>query len=770
MNTDSPRFSIIINTINRAQPLQTLLCALEKQSYPDFEVVIVVGPTKDNTMELLDNYGDRVKVLRCPSANLGVSRNIGLLASSGDIVAYIDDDAVPSHRWLEQLAGIFEDPWIGATGGIVYLIHPNHPRLQHSLGLFSSLAEQVDVRSSWLEHLVPPGIATQWVTRMMGTNMAYRRADLIDIGGFDEFYEWVYDETDVAMRFTIAGKILHPVKQAPVYHVPASSHNRQVFTYNLKWWLQTRASVYSAVKNGTASGESRSTIIRRCMNLIHGHLLLSNQFLHDNKISSLQAWQMRINEVTSGLHGMVKGFSFPRKLIPQNGGQAGDDTSMKASFHQYQNGYSAFMPSVDPINGRQANVRLSEPPLRICLLSRDFPPSDKGGVGRQTHMLAKALFESGQTVHVITKGDRERLTFRDGAYVHEIPTRLEYYEQYKHLPGMYYLLNHSHNVYEKVKDLILNDGIQIIDSSNYQFEGLVTSLSGILPVVIRLVTAMRQIAPLNGDDSDDKRLQGEMERVFIERANHLLPNTHATLRTLQGIYGVHPREDQYSIATYGIEPVPDEKTRPYDLQRSEKNLKVLFLGRLEKRKGIIDLFHAIPSVVKHAPNTRFVIAGADNSHNDGFLERTGMDYRSYFERTFPEYKSMVDFVGEVPDGEPQEQLYQSCDLFVAPSLYESFGLIYIEAMNYSKPVIGCNTGGVPEVVEHGVTGLLVDPQSPKALAEAIATVLCSPVLLRDMGMAGRQRLLTHFTAAHMANNFTRIYRNIITRNSGADHQ
>ena len=114
-----------------------------------------------------------------------------------------------------------------------------------------------------------------------------------------------------------------------------------------------------------------------------------------------------------------------------------------------------------------------------------------------------------------------------------------------------------------------------------------------------------------------------------------------------------------------------------------------------------------------------------------------------------------------------QSLYQSCDLFIAPSLYESFGLIYLEAMNYAKPVIGCHVGGVPEVVEHAVTGLLVDPEAPAALAEAMLSMLRAPSKLREMGMAGRQRLLEQFTYIQMARRFEKVYRAVI-RDSTCD--
>ena len=104
MTIAKPTFSVIINTTDRADSLKTLLNTLDHQSYSDFEVIVVVGPTRDNTMQLLAAFEDRVRVLRCRVANLSQSRNIGLLDARGDIVAYIDDDAVPCRNWPRPCA------------------------------------------------------------------------------------------------------------------------------------------------------------------------------------------------------------------------------------------------------------------------------------------------------------------------------------------------------------------------------------------------------------------------------------------------------------------------------------------------------------------------------------------------------------------------------------------------------------------------------------------------------------------------------------------
>lgn len=760
MNIASPTISIVVNTTDRAKPLATLLQALEHQSYPHFEVIAVVGPTKDNTLDVLAPYGQRVQVLRCHRANLSQSRNVGLLAAHGDIVAYIDDDAVPSYRWLEQLARLFTDEALAGTGGTVFMVHPAKPVIQHRLGIVSSLAEQTDIRSSWLDPLVPGGSGKQWAGRMMGTNMAYRRRDLLAVGGFDPFFEWLYDDTDIALRLVNAGKIVHPVKEAVVYHVPASSRNRQARSYNARWWVQTKSVIYFVLKYGPAAGESRREMALRCLHYVHGHLLWEQQLRQQGRITRRQLWKMQREEIKSAVVGAYHGLFTPRKLLTESDFSMNE--SENAEIRPFPNPQSSQQPAIDPVSGRRPAITLPDQPLRLCLLSAAYPPDQYEGVGRLTNLMAQGLFEIGHTVHVITRGQQETVSFYDGAYVHKIPMPNRY-GRYRMFPKLYHSLNHSHAVHDKVRRLILNDGIQIVDSPLWQYDGLVTAVSGEIPVAVRLVTALRQIAALQEDVEADARLVGEMEQTLLEKATYLLPNTQATLDTARKVYGIDPASERYRIVPYGIVPVDEDAVRPFTPDTPPDTFTVLYLGRLEKRKGIQDLFAAIPQVLAKQPNVRFIIAGADNSHRDGFQQQTGLTYAAHFQQEYGKFASQVTFLGQVSE-ETLNQLYQSCDLFVAPSLYESFGLIYLEAMNYGKPVIGCRAGGIPEVIDEGVTGLLAEPEAPASLAEAILKLLQTPNRLYEMGLAGRQRLLETFTHVQMAHRFADAYRHVIAMN------
>jgi hypothetical protein len=171
------------------------------------------------------------------------------------------------------------------------------------------------------------------------------------------------------------------------------------------------------------------------------------------------------------------------------------------------------------------------------------------------------------------------------------------------------------------------------------------------------------------------------------------------------------------------------------------------VGRLEERKGIDVLFDAIKTLLPLYPAVQVDIVG--DSTLIGAEDKT---YKQLFladPRTQP-IRDRVTFHGSVSD-EELRGFYGSCDLFVAPSRYESFGLILLEAMIYSKPVIGSNVGGMTEVVEHGVSGLLAEPGNARSLTACIRQLLDDTEMRRRLGAAGRRRYEQLFKPEHMVN-------------------
>ena len=177
---------------------------------------------------------------------------------------------------------------------------------------------------------------------------------------------------------------------------------------------------------------------------------------------------------------------------------------------------------------------------------------------------------------------------------------------------------------------------------------------------------------------------------------------------------------------------------------------------MEKRKGIDRLLHAIPKVIHGAPCCRFVIAGEDIGEAP-----QGRSYHDYFESfASPAARQATTFLGHVGERD-LSSLYADCDIFAAPSLSESFGLIYLEAMARAKPTVAFGAGGVPEVVAHGESGILVELDNVSELANALIRLSEDKELRKCMGRQGFERARTIFPAERMVRETVACYRRVI---------
>ena len=154
---------------------------------------------------------------------------------------------------------------------------------------------------------------------------------------------------------------------------------------------------------------------------------------------------------------------------------------------------------------------------------------------------------------------------------------------------------------------------------------------------------------------------------------------------------------------------------------------VLFVGRLEKRKGLKHLLRAMAGVWDHFPRARLIVVGSGP-----LLE----DYRRLVESRRVEN---VEFAGFV-SSDDLVRYYRSCDVFCAPSTgQESFGIVLLEAMASGKPLVASDIPGYRYVVTHGVEGFLVPPKDEQALALSLVRLLSDAELRAKMGQAGRRR-------------------------------
>jgi len=171
------------------------------------------------------------------------------------------------------------------------------------------------------------------------------------------------------------------------------------------------------------------------------------------------------------------------------------------------------------------------------------------------------------------------------------------------------------------------------------------------------------------------------------------------------------------------------------LTRYEGELRLLSVSRMaahDKDKGIDQVIMALPAVIAACGRVVYTVIGdgEDRARLEALAESVGV-------------RQVVRFLGAVPDEELHAQL-SACDVFVLPSRKEGFGIVFLEAMAYGKPVVGGAHGGTPEVIRDGETGLLVRHGDVPGLAAALIRLLSDPHERRRMGEAGRQLVKQRF--------------------------
>ena len=239
-----------------------------------------------------------------------------------------------------------------------------------------------------------------------------------------------------------------------------------------------------------------------------------------------------------------------------------------------------------------------------------------------------------------------------------------------------------------------------------------------------------------------------IEKTAVESADRLIAVSRQMRDDIHAHFQVDPA--RVVVIHNGIDPDRFTRTDARDalLRRGVREPYVLFVGRITDQKGIFHLLDAAPKLQSHVQVV--LCASAPDTPE---IEQRLRD-------RLPQHPNVLWIPEMVPVAEVI-QLYSHAAVFVCPSVYEPFGLINLEAMACGTGVVASAVGGILEVVEDGVTGLLVPPARPDELAAAIRSLLDDPDRARAMGQAGRRRVEQKFSWTSVAAATERVYRDAI---------
>jgi starch synthase len=401
--------------------------------------------------------------------------------------------------------------------------------------------------------------------------------------------------------------------------------------------------------------------------------------------------------------------------------------------------------------------------MKIGILTNEYPPNVYGGAGVHVEYLTRELAGLGHAVHVLSFGDQDEAAGTLRVEGVQPPVELKGQDP-----------RHTKLFATLLQDLAMSakmSGIDVVHCHTWytHFAGCLVKQLQSVPLVLT-THSLEPHRPWKVEQLGTAyHVSTWVERTAYQNADGVVAVSQAMKRDVHDLYGVpHHRIrvihngidlEQYRptfnadrLREYGIDPdVP----------------LVLFVGRITRQKGIIHLVNAIRFF---HPGAQVVLcAGAPDT------PEIAAEMDAAVERARRESGHKIVWIREMLAKEKVITLYTHAAIFVCPSVYEPFGIINLEAMACETPVVASAVGGIPEVVEHGETGLLVAPETISAteveprhpeqfsrdLGAAVNVLLDDPALRQSMARKARARVEREFSWTSIARQTAAFYEEVL---------
>jgi glycosyltransferase involved in cell wall biosynthesis len=706
--------SVVICTYNRRDFLARCLDYLQYQSNSNFEVIVVDGPSDDGTKDLLVEWQSRIKHTQNTERNLSKSRNMGIELASGDIIAFIDDDAIPFDDWIENILSEYNSRPLTtrALGGPAFLA-----------GTLRFQSEDIGIdrqARTWVNIPRHEVGRNGWLRSCLGTNSTFVRDTLIALNGFDEQFDYFLDESEICLRLQLNGYIVGYSPDVLVRHEFAQSHNRRG-RYNYDWaTIVKNTAYYTAVYSGLSRQELRPKLTAMVEQERHMPLRAA---LENGEISK-ELYDKGVEGIKRGLEqGLSDAKSWPKTRKLSHKGVIFKNFDIRTQYKAV---------------GRDI------PRLHICIITKEMPPfCPGGGIGTLYYHLVSELLLMGHHISLVVPGTEDTIWRQGPLTVYY--TQAPWVEISGTDPGLNHNLIWSVSALGKVAEIHKEKPVDVIDSALWDSEALAVSALDRLdrpPLVVRLVTPFQVVANINEWKVRPRVAEAfnAFEKALIENADAVIPISNQIAATVSTIHDLEV-DSRWSTGHCGIAywPLFDVNEDYNDFpelaglptSELEKSKIVLFVGRLERRKGIDLIVEAIPAILGADESARVVIAGHDP---EGWQQRV-------LRSLHPAESQRVHFLGVISDA-LREKLLARAHCLAFPSRYESFGLVPLEAFVHGVPVVASRSGAIPEVVIDKDCGILFEENDSGSLAAAIEALLKDDDLHRRLGQGALKRIRT----------------------------
>ena len=395
--------------------------------------------------------------------------------------------------------------------------------------------------------------------------------------------------------------------------------------------------------------------------------------------------------------------------------------------------------------------------MNICFVSQEYPEETGwGGIGTYTREMAHGLAKIGHTVCVISRALKKRQVYReaDGVTIYRILPRFNI----SRIP----MLWRSNRVWEgyhlaialQLQKTIREQYINIVEAPALHGETTFFQfLRRKIPVVVRIHSCMPKAMELNNVPWHLPLWKSHWcERQAVSLAHGLTAPSQAIVR--DNLPHLPMRCRVHVIGN----PIDTDMFHPPAANQGRANDKnILFVGRIDQRKGVHILGQAIPSVWNHNPEVLFTFVGKDGRSPDGESMIKWISMRVPADK-----RNQLNFIDHLPR-QDVISLYQKALLVILPSVWEPFGYICTEAMACGKPLVATRSGGPEEIIVDGRTGFLIPPNDPFSLAEKIIESLSDETRLRSIGREARESILKQYRTDVIVKKMVDYYRSVIER-------
>jgi glycosyltransferase involved in cell wall biosynthesis len=406
--------------------------------------------------------------------------------------------------------------------------------------------------------------------------------------------------------------------------------------------------------------------------------------------------------------------------------------------------------------------------MHICLIAQEFPPETGwGGIGSYTFILAQGLVELGEDVTVIAEAnEHDHRYIENKIEVHRVARKKKTWRSkifQRFFPITFQYIGWSYQVAKKVAEIHKYKKIDIIETSETNAPGFFLSLLTKIPLIVKLHTPYYIHCKLNGYPiSFDLKLFSLFEKTTVKRASKVISCSKAMVKYLDE--GRYLKVNDVKIVP---NPIDEIFFSPRLSSCPAKNIKILlYVGRIEQRKGVDTLFEAFLKVCTIRKDVRLQIAGADGRI---FINERLVAYSDFLKRKInnAEVLEYINFLGKI-NRNNLVACYQKADICIIPSaVFENFPYTCLEAMACGAAIIASNCGGIPEMIENNISGILVEPSHSDELARAILYLLGNPHVALRMGSEARKSVEKRFTQKHIVLKNLTLYKDAIKQHSRA---